>query len=165
MVVNKNIIECRLQVNTSAKPKKQKLYKMSDDKVATVKSEVERLLDARFICEVQYPRWLVNVVMVKKNGKWRMCTYFSDLNNCCPRDDFLLSRIDKVVGSVAGCETISLLDCFYVYYQIWPRKEDEEKANFMTPFGTYCYLRIFEGLKKADPTICRMMKAILKDQM
>jgi hypothetical protein len=71
MVVNKNIIECRLQVNTSAKPKKQKLYKMSDDKVATVKSEVERLLDARFICEVQYPRWLVNVVMVKKmaNGE------------------------------------------------------------------------------------------------
>jgi hypothetical protein len=43
---------------------------MFDDKVATLKSEVQRLLDAGFIHEIQYPSWLVNVVMVKK--KWQM---------------------------------------------------------------------------------------------
>jgi hypothetical protein len=53
-----------------AKPKKQKIRKMFDDKVATLKSEVQRLLDAGFIHEIQYPSWLVNVVMVKK--KWQM---------------------------------------------------------------------------------------------
>jgi hypothetical protein len=43
---------------------------MSDEKVAVGKVEVHRLLDAGFIREVQYPSWLVNVVMVKKkNGK------------------------------------------------------------------------------------------------
>jgi hypothetical protein len=42
------------------------------------------------------------VVMVrKKNGKWRMCTNFINLNKCCPKDDFLLSRIDKVVDSAS----------------------------------------------------------------
>jgi hypothetical protein len=80
-------------------------------------------------------------------------------------DDFLLSRIDKVVDSAAGCEMMSLLDCFSRYHQIWLHKENEEKTSFITPFDTYCYLRMPESLKIADPTFCRMTKAILKDQM
>jgi hypothetical protein len=124
--VNRSIIEHRLQVNPSAKPKKQKLRKMSDEKVAAAKSEVQRLLDA--VCEIQCQNWLMNVVMVKKkNGKWKMCTDLNDLNKCCPKDDFPLSRIDKVVDSAAGCETMALLDCFSRYHQIWPYQEDEGK--------------------------------------
>jgi hypothetical protein len=59
----------------------------------------------------------------------------------------------------------ALLDCFFGYHQIWLRKEDEEKISFITPFITYYYLRMPEGLKNAGPMFCRMTKAILKDQM
>jgi hypothetical protein len=52
------------------KPGKQRLHKMSNEKVAVAKAEVQRLLSAWFIREVHYPSWLANVVMVKKkNGK------------------------------------------------------------------------------------------------
>jgi hypothetical protein len=37
------------------KPKKQKLRKMSEEKVVVVKAEVQRLLNAGFIREVTYP--------------------------------------------------------------------------------------------------------------
>jgi hypothetical protein len=94
-----------------------------------------------------------------------MHTYFTDLKKYCSKDDFPLSRIDKVVDSAARCETMALLDCFSWYHQIRPWKEDEEKRSFITPFGTYCYLRTLEGLKNASPTFYRMTKAILKDQM
>jgi hypothetical protein len=60
---------------------------------------------------------------------------------------------------------MALLDCFSKYHQVWLRKEDEEKKSFITPFGTYCYLRMPKGLKNASPTFCRMTKAILRDQM
>jgi hypothetical protein len=154
MGVSRSIIEHRLQVNPSAKPKKQKLHKMFNKKVTTTKSEVQRLLVAGFVREVQYPSLLANVVMVKKkNDKWRMCTNFTDLNKWCPKDDFPLSRIDKVVHFAAGCETMALLDCFSGYYQIWLCKEDEEKTRFITPFDTYCYLRIPKGLKNTGPHI------------
>jgi hypothetical protein len=124
------------------------------------------LLDAGFIREVLYPSWLVDVIMVKKmNRKWQMCIDFTDLNKCYPKDDFPLSRMDKVVDSTAGCETMALLDCFSGYHQIWLRKQDDEKTSFVTPFSTYCYLRMLEGLKNAGPTSYRMMKAILEDQM
>jgi hypothetical protein len=85
-----------------------------------------------------------------------MCTYFMDLNKCCPKDDFALARIDKIIDSAAGCEMMALLDCFLGYYQICISSEDEEKNSFITPFGTYCYQRMPEGLRNASLTFCRM---------
>jgi hypothetical protein len=60
---------------------------------------------------------------------------------------------------------VALLDCFFGYHQIRLRKEDEEKTSFITPFSTFCYLIMLEGLRNAGPTFCRMMKAALKDQV
>jgi hypothetical protein len=118
--VSRDIIEHKLEVNPSARPMKQRLCKMSDEKFTVAKAEVQRLLDAGFIREVYYPSWLANVVMVrKKNGKWRMCTDFTDLNKSCLKDNFPLTRVDKVVDSTAGCEIMALLDCFLRYHQIW----------------------------------------------
>jgi hypothetical protein len=94
-----------------------------------------------------------------------MCTDFTDLNKCCPKDNFPLTRIDQIVDFIAGCDIMALLDCFSGYRQIWLRKEDEEKTSFITPFGTYCYMRMPEGLCNTGPTFCRMMKVALKDQV
>jgi hypothetical protein len=69
--VSRDIIEHKHQVNPTARPRKQKLHKMSDEKVAIAKVEVQRLLDTGFIHEVLYPSWLANLVMVKKkSSKW-----------------------------------------------------------------------------------------------
>ena len=101
-----------LGIDTSVRPKKQRLRKMSDEKTDAAKAEVHRLLEAKFIEPVAYPTWLSNVVMVqKKSGKWRMCIDFTSLNKACPKDNFPLPRIDKIVDSAAGCEVMSLLDC------------------------------------------------------
>jgi hypothetical protein len=45
------------------------------------------------------------------------------------------------------------------------RREDEEKTSFITPFETYCYVRMSEGLHNAGSTFYKMMKAALKDQV
>jgi hypothetical protein len=93
-----------------------------------------------------------------------MCTDFTNLNKCHPKDDFPLARIDMIVDPATGCEMMALLDCFSGYHQIWLCSEDEEKTSFITPFGTYSYLRMSKGLRNAGPTFCRMVKAALKDQ-
>jgi hypothetical protein len=101
----------------------------------------------------------------KKNGKWQICIDFTDLNKCYSKDDFPLARIDKIVYSAVASEMMALLDCFSGYHKIWLHTEDEEKTSFITSFGTYCYLRMSEGLRNAGPTFCRMTKAALKDQV
>jgi hypothetical protein len=90
---------------------------------------------------------------------------FYRLEQVLPKDDFPLVRIDKIVDSTASCEMMALLDCFSWYHQIWLHKEDKEKNSFITPFETYYYLRMPEGLRNAGPMFCRMMKAALKDQV
>ena len=110
---------------------------MSTERAKATKAEVQRLLDTSVIRPVQYPEWLANVVIVrKKNGKWRMCVDFIDWNKHCPKDPNPLPRIDKLVDIAAGCEMMSLLDCFSGYHQIWLNPEDEEKTSFITPGKT-----------------------------
>jgi hypothetical protein len=121
--VDRNFIEHKLNIDASVKPRRQKLRKMSDDKVVAVKSEVQRLLDTSVIREVMYAKWLANIVPIKKkNGKWRMCIDFIDLNKATPKDNFSLPRMDQVIDSVASTAIMSLLDCFSGYHQCWMAK-------------------------------------------
>jgi hypothetical protein len=164
--VDRSFIEHRLNIDPSVKPRSQKLRKMSDDKVVAVKSEVQRLLDTTVIREVMYPKWLANTVPVKKkNGKWRMCIDFTDINKATPKDNYPLLRMDQVVGSAANAAIMSLLDCFFGYHQCWMAKEDEEKTSFITPFGTFCFVRMPEGLKNAGPIFTRMTGVVFKPQI
>jgi hypothetical protein len=75
---------------------------MSEEKTEAAKAQVHRLLEANFIEPIAYPTWLANVVMVqKKSGKWRICIDFTSLNKACPKDNFPLPRIDKIVVGVS----------------------------------------------------------------
>ena len=136
-------MENEMRVDPKVKPRKQRLRTMSKDRKKATQRDIQKLLDAGVLHEVQYPEWLANVVMVpKKNGNWRMCIDFTTLNKFCPKDEFPLPRIDTLVDAAVGSEMLSMLDCFLGYDQIFMKKSDEEKTSFTTPFGTYCYVRM-----------------------
>jgi hypothetical protein len=163
--VDTDIIEHALEIDEKITLKKQELRKMSEEKVKAVEAEVQRLQDAKVIREVKYLVWLANTVpMKKKNGKWRMCVDFTDLNKACKKDDFPLERVDKIVDDAANSEMISLLDMFSGYHQIRVR-EDKKKTSFITPFGTFCFVRMPEGLKNAGCTFSRMIAIVSHPQL
>jgi hypothetical protein len=164
--VNRDIIEHSLNVDSSFRLRKERLWKMFDDKAEGARNEVKRLLSAGVIREVTYPEWLANTVMVKKaNGKWRMCIDFTDFNKACPKDESPLPRIDSFVDAAATSELMSLWDCYSGHHQIWMKNEDEPKTTFITPSGTYCYLRMPEGLKNAGESFNRMTAKVLHSQI
>ena len=97
----------KLQVDPLHQPIRQKRRKFAPERDAIINDEVKSLLGAGFIREVQYPEWLANVVVVKKkNGKWRVCIDFTDLNKSCPKDPFVLPHIDKLVDSGASADEL-----------------------------------------------------------
>ena len=106
----------RLQVDPDHSPVKQKWRKIAPGRNKAVNEEVQKLLDIGSVREVHYPDWLANVVVVrKKNGKWRVCIDFTDLNKACPKDSFPLPHIDMLVDATAGHELLSFMDAFSGY--------------------------------------------------
>ena len=84
-----------LNVNSSVTPKKQPPQRSSKDHFDVVKDEVMKLKQAGAIKEVFYLKWLANTVVVKKkNGKWRVCVDFTNLNKACSKDPFPMPRIN-----------------------------------------------------------------------
>jgi hypothetical protein len=98
---------------------------------------------------VYHPEWLANPVLIKKkNRKWRMCVDYMNLNKACPKDLFPLPRIDQVVDSTSGCETLYFLDAYSGYHQITMKESDQLMTSFITLFGSYCYVTMLFELKK-----------------
>ena len=114
-----------MNLNPKKKSVQQRRRAFTLERDQAVTEEVTKLLMTGFIREVYYLDWLANVVLVKKaNGKWRMCVDFTDLNKACPKDSFLLPRIDQLVDSTAGHKLLTFMDTFSGYNQIKMAEED-----------------------------------------
>ncbi|RVW22158.1 hypothetical protein CK203_097141 [Vitis vinifera] len=95
--IHPSIASHRLNVFLTARPSRQRIRQFHPDRQRVIRNEIDKLLEAGFIREVSYPDWLANVVVVpKKEGKWRVCVDYSNLNNACPKDSFPLPRIDQM---------------------------------------------------------------------
>ena len=93
--VDLEFIVHRLNVDPLFPPKKKKPRRSAKEHVEAIKQEVKQLKEARAIKEVFFLEWLANTVVVKKkNGKWRLCVDFTDLNRACLKDPFLVLKID-----------------------------------------------------------------------
>jgi hypothetical protein len=159
--ISREVAEHKLNIKPGSKPVKQRLCRFNDEKCKAIVKDIMKLLSAGFIREVFHPEWLANLVLVKKkNKKWRMCIDYTSLNKACPKDLFPLSRIDQVVDSTAGCETLCFLDVYSGYHQIAMCIEDQLTTSFITPFGAYCYQTMPFGLKNAGATFQRCMRRV-----
>jgi hypothetical protein len=146
---------------------RQHLRRFADDRRDAIKRELAKLLAAGFIREVFHPEWLANPVLIRKKNtnEWRMCVDYTDLNEHCPKDPFVLPWIDQVIDSTTGCDLLCFLHCYSGYHQIAIKEEDQEKTTFITPFGAYCYTTMSFGLKKAGATFQRAIQACFKRQL
>ncbi|XP_074282824.1 uncharacterized protein LOC141607372 [Silene latifolia] len=106
------------------------------------------------IWEVMYLEWLANVVVVQeRNGKWRVCVDYTDLNKACLKDSFPLPHIDAMVDATGGHEPLTFMDASSEFNQIKMHPADQENIVFITERGIYYYTAMPFGLKIAgQPT-------------
>ena len=153
----------RLNVAPFAKPVRQKVRRFHPDCHLVIQTEVDNLLHNGFIKAVKYPEWLTNMVVVPKKGnKWRVCVDYMGLNDACPKDSFLLPRIDQIVDALAGHGMLSFLDAFSEYHQIPMHPPNTEKTSFITSHGLYCYNVMPFGLKNAGATYQRLVTKMFR---
>jgi hypothetical protein len=148
--IPREVIEHKLGIDPAFKLIKQKERRYTTEMRETIRLEVNKLLEAGFIRQVNYPNRLVNPVLVEKPDKsCRMCIDYTSLNKACPKDEYPLPRICQIVDSMASCELLSFLDAYSGYHQI-SLAIDDEKTSFITPFGIFCYTKMAFGLKNGE---------------
>ena len=131
-----------------------------------VKEEVEKLKQDRVIKEMFFLEWLSTTVVVKKkNGKWRVCVDFTNLNRACSKDPFLVLKIYQLVDATYGHPRMSFLDAFQGYHQIALALEDQENTSFISLKGNYHYIVMPFRLKNARATYQQMVTRMFKDQV
>ena len=94
-----------------------------------------------------------------------MCVDFTDLNRACPKDSFLLPRINQLVDSTTGHKLLTFMDAFSRYNQIKMVEEDQEKTEFITSQRLYCYKVMPFGLKNARDTYQRLVNKMFSKQI
>ena len=68
--IHPSIATHRLNVLPTARPVRQRVRRFHSDIQKIIRDEIDKLLEAGFIREVEYPDWMANVVVVpKKEGK------------------------------------------------------------------------------------------------
>ena len=155
-----------LNVDLEAKPVAQPARVFHTEIKEQIVKEVQKLLPTGFIKPIQHPRWLSNIVLVKKkNGQIRYCVDFRNLNWACSKDEFLLPNMDLLIDSTAGNTMFSSMDGFSKYNQIRMTPKDVEKIAFRTLIGNFYYTVMPFGLKNAGTTYQRTMMAIFYDMM
>ena len=100
------------------------------------------------------------MLVKKKNGKWRVCIDFTNLNAVCPKDDWPLPRIDQLVENTSGHNLLSFMDAYFGYNHIRIYPPDEDNTTFITDRIVYCYKMMPFGLKNAGATFQRLVNRI-----
>ena len=106
-------------VDLGVKPVIQLTNVFHTDVETQITQEIKKLLADGFIKPIQHPKWLSNVVPVKKkNSQIRCFVDFRNLNKACPKDALPLPNIDLLVDSTAGSSMFSFMDGYSGYNQI-----------------------------------------------
>jgi len=125
------VIEHRLNVDPAHKRVIHKKRHMGLRRAAPATAKVKKSLETGFIRECQYPKWISNIVLVRKpNRTWRMYVNFTNLNNACLKQSYPLPKIKKLVDTTVGHALLSSMDVFSRYHQIPFCSDDQEKTAF-----------------------------------
>src|SRR5882672_7564053 len=126
-----------------------------------VKEEIQKLLEAGFIYPILDSEWVSPLVIVpKKNGKWRVCVDYRELNKETQKDHFPFPFINQVLDTLPGKNFFSFMDGFSGYNQIQIAPEEQDKTTFTCLWGIFAYKVLRFGLCNALATFQRAVIGI-----
>ncbi|GJX80514.1 putative reverse transcriptase domain-containing protein [Tanacetum coccineum] len=155
-------VEFQIDLVPGTTPVARAPYRLAPSKLQELSTQLQELSDKGFIRPSSSP-WGAPVLFVKKkDGSFRMCIDYHELNKLTVKNRYPLSRIDDLFDQLQGSSVYSKIDLRSGYHQLRVRDEDIPKTAFRTRYGHYEFQVMPFGLTNAPAVFMDLMNRVCK---
>ncbi|KAI3797465.1 hypothetical protein L1987_32722 [Smallanthus sonchifolius] len=155
-------VKFRIDLVPRANPMAKAPYRLAPPEMQELASQLQELADKGFIRPSHSP-WGAPVLFVKKkDGSFRMCVDYRELNKLTIKNRYPLPRIDDLFDQLQGSTCFSKIDLRSGYHQLRVREEDIPKTAFRTRYGHYEFMVMPFGLTNAPAVFMDLMNRMCK---
>ncbi|GJR24947.1 putative reverse transcriptase domain-containing protein [Tanacetum coccineum] len=155
-------VEFQIDLIPGAAPIARTPYRLAPSEMQELSNQLQELTDRGFIRPSTSP-WGAPVLFVKKkDGSFRMCIDYRELNKLTIKNRYPLPRIDDLFDQLQGSSVYSKIDLRSGYHQLRVREEDIPKTAFRTRYGHYEFQVMPFGLTNAPAVFMDLMNRVCK---
>ncbi|GJZ67516.1 putative reverse transcriptase domain-containing protein [Tanacetum coccineum] len=155
-------VEFRIELVPGAAPVARAPYRLAPSELKELSDQLKELLEKGFIRPSSSP-WGAPVLFVKKkDGSFRMCIDYRELNKLTVKNRYPLPRIDDLFDQLQGSSVYSKIDLRSGYHQLRIREEDIPITAFRTRYGHYEFQVMPFGLTNAPAVFMDLMNRVCK---
>ncbi|GJW82243.1 putative reverse transcriptase domain-containing protein [Tanacetum coccineum] len=155
-------VEFQIDLIPGAAPVARAPYRLAPSKMKELSEQLKELSDKGFIRPSSSP-WGAPVLFVKKkDGSFRMCIDYRELNKLTVKNRYPLPRIDDLFDQLQGSSIYSKINMRSGYHQLRVREEDIPKTAFQTWYGHYEFQVMPFGLTNALAVFMDLMNRVCK---
>nr|GFA49995.1 putative reverse transcriptase domain-containing protein [Tanacetum cinerariifolium] len=153
-------VEFQIVLVPGAAPVARAPYRLLPSEMKELAEQLKELSEKAFIRPSSSP-WGAPVLFVKKkDGSFRMCIDYRELNKLTVKNRYPLPRIDDLFGQLQGSSIYYKIDLRSGYHQLRVREEDIPKTAFRTRYGHYEFQDMPFGLTNAPAVFMDLMNRV-----
>ncbi|GKB65650.1 putative reverse transcriptase domain-containing protein [Tanacetum coccineum] len=155
-------VEFKIELVPGAAPVARAPYRLAPSELKELADQLQELSEKGFIRPSSSP-WGAPVLFVKKkDGSFRMCIDYRELNKLTVKNRYPLLRIDDLFDQLQGSSVYSKIDLRTGYHQLRIREEDIPITAFRTRYGHYEFQVMSFGLTNAPAVFMDLMNRVCK---
>ncbi|GJT15560.1 putative reverse transcriptase domain-containing protein [Tanacetum coccineum] len=135
-------------------------YRLSSSKIRELSVQLQELLKKGFIRSSSSPWGALVLFMKKKDGSFRMCIDYRELNKLTVKNCYPLPRLDHLFDQLQGLSVYSKIDLRSGYHQLRIQEEDIPITAFRTRYGHFKFQVMPFGLTNAPSVFMELMNLI-----
>ncbi|GJS46795.1 putative reverse transcriptase domain-containing protein [Tanacetum coccineum] len=155
-------IEFRIDLIPGVVPIAKSPYRLAPSELEELSGQLKELQDKGFIRPSSSPWGAPILFVMKKDGSFRMCIDYKELNKLTVKNCYLLPRIDDLFDLLQGSQFFSKIDLRSGYHQLRVHEDDIPKTAFRTRYGHFEFTVMPFGLTNAPAVFMDLMNRVCR---